>query len=52
MNNPIDDKDSSDRVLRGGYWRYAPNYMRASSRFINYPTGRGSNIGFRIVRSK
>ncbi len=49
--NPTKDKKGSYRVERGGAWRYAPSYTRASLRGISDPSARDNSIGFRIVRN-
>jgi len=42
--------DGRSRVSRGGGWHYGARYLRSADR-INYsPGGRGSVLGFRLVR--
>lgn len=43
-------KDSSFRVLRGGGWGSDAQGLRPALRDGGGPSGRGSNIGFRLVR--
>jgi formylglycine-generating enzyme required for sulfatase activity len=38
----------SQRVVRGGGWRYPASRSRSSSRYANVPTDRFSIIGFRV----
>ncbi|NMB21748.1 MAG: formylglycine-generating enzyme family protein [Firmicutes bacterium] len=37
-------------VLRGGCWNYSAGYCRSAYRYMNSPSSRGSNLGFRLVR--
>jgi formylglycine-generating enzyme required for sulfatase activity len=39
------------RVLRGGYWRGSPCYLRAAARGGNYPDDQNIFTGFRCARS-
>ena len=41
----------SDRVLRGGAWNFNASSCTVSVRDYNYPGGRSSDVGFRVVRS-
>ena len=43
--------DCSQRVRRGGSWRYPPLYMRASSRHSYGTDDRSNNIGFRLAQN-
>ena len=45
----IDDTDAQ-RVIRGGSWRNAPVYLRASYRFRSDAVNRGNHIGFRLAQ--
>jgi len=43
--------DCSSRVLRGGSWSVAPQYIRSADR-VRYPSGvRGYDLGFRVART-
>ncbi len=42
---------ASYRVLRGGTWPHNTTYLRAASRYFNYPTVRVNYYGFRCARS-
>jgi sulfatase modifying factor 1 len=42
--------DDKKRVLRGGSWYDAPQFVRAAGRDKSAPTSRYDNIGFRIAR--
>ena len=46
--DPYCGTQGSYRVIRGGYWSYTPNYMGASVRYDDVPTGRNSHFGFRL----
>ncbi len=37
------------RVLRGGCWDYAPDFVRVANRFITRPSGASTCIGFRCA---
>jgi formylglycine-generating enzyme required for sulfatase activity len=47
----IHEKYASARSLRGGSWYAKPEDLRCSARFADYPGGRLSYVGFRVVRS-
>jgi len=49
ISNPASTSGSSARVLRGGGWDGAPGYCRAADRYGSGPSGRLSNLGFRLV---
>jgi len=49
--NPGGPDTGSDRVLRGGSWLNPPQYCRSADRNWDPPSGRGSNLGFRVARS-
>jgi formylglycine-generating enzyme required for sulfatase activity len=42
---------SPSRVVRGGGWADNAQYCRSAIRYVNYPYGPSSGIGFRPVRS-
>ena len=39
------------RVLRGGSWLYAPQYLRAANRDYGNPSTRYSSVGFRLAKT-
>jgi formylglycine-generating enzyme required for sulfatase activity len=43
--------DQSNRVLRGGSWFDAPQYLRSAYRYRNWPDNRIDVTGFRIART-
>jgi formylglycine-generating enzyme required for sulfatase activity len=43
-----DDADAR-HIMRGGSWYFYPRYCRSAFRDINYPTNRGSSVGFRVA---
>jgi formylglycine-generating enzyme required for sulfatase activity len=43
--------DCSERVVRGGCWRYAPWTVRSANRASNLPVLRNSALGFRVARA-
>jgi sulfatase modifying factor 1 len=52
-NNPINNSGGADRVLRGGGWNCAPDYVRCACRIAQGPTKRGLySTGFRLVMTK
>jgi formylglycine-generating enzyme required for sulfatase activity len=51
QENRYGHKDHPDaRALRGGSWDYVTEYLRCSSRDLNYPDVRNYGIGFRVLR--
>ncbi len=48
QTNPTGATSGSDRVYRGGSWRYGARFCRASSRFYYSQTYRDSHLGFRL----
>ena len=48
--NPTGATQGSFRVLRGGSWRYRPQFCRSAYRSINGAGSRGNIIGFRIAQ--
>ncbi len=48
-SNPKGPALDSDRVRRGGSWRYNPHYSRTSNRNYNTPVNRRYDLGFRVV---
>ncbi len=50
--DPLGTPTSTDmRSYRGGYFSVGYDYLRSASRTRNYPRVRGSNIGFRLIRT-
>ncbi|MFA7175440.1 MAG: formylglycine-generating enzyme family protein [Kiritimatiellia bacterium] len=49
--NPKGAVSGSSRVFRGGCWFYPASNCRSAYRNSYSPSGRGSNIGFRLVRT-
>ncbi|MEI8033626.1 MAG: SUMF1/EgtB/PvdO family nonheme iron enzyme, partial [Chlorobiaceae bacterium] len=43
------DSSHSNRVIRGGCWRYGTGYCRSDFRYRNTPDYRCYFIGFRLV---
>ncbi len=48
--DPTGPNSGSSRVIRGGCWNYGAGRCRSADRGHRYPGGRGSFIGFRLVR--
>ena len=48
--DPVRENDSS-RVIRGGYWKNYPSYIRSATRNGSAPTNQGGGIGFRVGRT-
>ena len=48
-SNPTGPTSGSNRVRRGGGWRYDANYCRSAYRNYNYPAYCNYNFGFRAV---
>ena len=51
-NNPTSEHSGGTRVYRGGSWPNVSWYLRCSKRRNFDPSGRFSNVGFRLVRVK
>ncbi|PIE69911.1 MAG: hypothetical protein CSA22_10510 [Deltaproteobacteria bacterium] len=49
--NPKGKRFGKYRVLRGGSWRYYPQYCRSADRGRGDASGQGPGIGFRVVRT-
>ncbi len=49
-SDPTGSSAGSDRVNRGGSWCNSSVGCAVSCRISNYPNGRSSNLGFRVVR--
>ena len=49
--DPVGPGSGSLRVIRGGSWYYDAFYCRSAGRSGISPSGRGSHVGFRPVRS-
>jgi formylglycine-generating enzyme required for sulfatase activity len=50
QTDPVGVASGSQRVLRGGNWRFNATYARSVDRFHNYPNIWGNDFGFRLVR--
>ena len=50
--DPVGPERGSNRVLRGGSWRYSPGNCRSAYRFSLDPSFRGISLGFRVARSQ
>ena len=46
----VKEVKSSICVVRGGCWFYAAEFCRAAFRIRNWPSGRSSDSGFRVVK--
>ena len=51
VTDPVGASSGLNRVTRGGCWEYDASHCRASFRRLFSPGYRGSNLGFRLVRS-
>jgi formylglycine-generating enzyme required for sulfatase activity len=51
QTNPQGAASGSDRVYRGGCWRFEAHQVRSAFRFGNHPALRSFLVGFRLVRS-
>lgn len=51
ISDEIKLESRDERAIRGGSWRYLPNFLHASGRFWAYPEGSRTDCGFRIARS-
>ncbi len=49
--DPAGAASGTERVLRGGSWNFNGRYLRSANRSYYTPGYRGSNNGFRVVRS-
>ena len=47
-NDPRGPATGSQRMIRGGSWRYPPWYCRSGERGCNGPEYSGANLGFRV----
>jgi formylglycine-generating enzyme required for sulfatase activity len=47
--NPVNTKEATYRVLRGGSWGYDAQNCRSANRNYYTPTYRSANVGFRVV---
>jgi formylglycine-generating enzyme required for sulfatase activity len=50
LTNPTGPETGADRVLRGGSWYDAPEFVRGASRYGNRPDDRFNSLGFRCAR--
>ncbi|MHC6204671.1 formylglycine-generating enzyme family protein [Breznakiellaceae bacterium SP9] len=50
QTDPVGAASGSDRVYRGGSWYFSAAYLRSADRGYGAPTGRGNDVGFRVVR--
>jgi formylglycine-generating enzyme required for sulfatase activity len=48
--NPAGPSSGSDRVYRGGSWRYTVRFCRSAFRYYDAPGFRLDNVGFRLLR--
>lgn len=51
VTDPMGSSTGSDRVLRGGCWRYVASFCRSAYRDYFTPDYRFYNVGFRLSRS-
>ncbi|MBU1429716.1 formylglycine-generating enzyme family protein, partial [Myxococcota bacterium] len=51
VTDPKGPSKGSDRVVRGGSWAGDADFARAAYRFSWYPSNRGGDLGFRLVRT-
>jgi formylglycine-generating enzyme required for sulfatase activity len=51
VEDPVNDEKGSGRVLRGGSWIFRARDCRSAYRGRVGPGDRGSNVGFRVLRS-
>ena len=51
QTDPRGASSGSDRVIRGGSWGGAAQYVRSALRGSNTPSNRGYYLGFRLARS-
>ncbi|MBQ2620639.1 MAG: formylglycine-generating enzyme family protein [Thermoguttaceae bacterium] len=51
VTDPAGPSNGSTRVNRGGCWDSDAGLCRSAFRYCNYPEYRGSDVGFRCVRS-
>ena len=49
--DPTGATTGTDRVLRGGSWSFGARDTRLSRRFLDSPSCRGDNLGFRLCRT-
>lgn len=50
--NPTGAASGPYRVFRGGSWGSSARALRSANRSYDVPAGRGSNLGFRLVRTR
>ncbi len=50
-HNPINTKNGSCRVVRGGSWNYGARDVRCADRGLYVPEYRGNDLGFRLIRN-
>jgi len=51
VSDPVGPREGSYRVLRGGGWYNEAAYCRSAFRIRGFPSGRLSNLGFRVALS-
>jgi serine/threonine-protein kinase len=51
-NNPTGPSSGNGRVLRGGSWNNAADFLRTTNRVWYAPVGPYGNLGFRCARSQ
>ena len=49
--DPTGPSSGSDRVYRGGSWRYTARFCRSAFRYYDAPGFRLDNVGFRLLRA-
>ncbi len=52
QTDPVGPSSGKYRVLRGGGWDNAAQFLRVAHRTYGGPSARNGNIGFRLVRTR
>ncbi|WP_461257089.1 SUMF1/EgtB/PvdO family nonheme iron enzyme [Treponema sp. R80B11-R83G3] len=50
QTDPMGTSSGTNRVFRGGCWRYSAELLRSTYRFNYTPSGQSPSLGFRLVR--